>query len=285
MNLRRRFQTASLFVLSIGPIAQEQFKWLCLPILHCHSCPIAVFSCPIGIMGHYLALGIIPIMLIGMIVFIGALVGRALCGWVCPFGFLQELLYKIPSPKLQLWSPLKYGKYIVLGIFSIMVPFLWGVESVWYFCRVCPAAAFEASLPYGIMLGGFSNVGWAIFRFSLAILVLVMSVFTIRFFCRVFCPVGAITALLNPISAFALRHNTSACPSCGQCVKACPVGVDLQNPTTMKPEGYRYKAPMDCILCLECTSACPKANGLVGSFLGMAKTPKVSVQTCEECER
>ena len=268
MSLRRWFQTSSLFALSLGPLTEA--KWLCLPVLHCHSCPVAVVSCPIGILGHYLSLGIIPIFLIGTILFFGALAGRAFCGWVCPFGFLQELLYKIPSPKFSLWPPLRFGRYAMLLVTVVLVPLIVGIESKWFFCWICPAAALESSLPRGLM-SGFPGGAWTIVRFSILAAVLIVSVLNLRFFCRVLCPVGAITSFLNPISAFALRHNTSECPSCGVCAKQCPVDVDLQEPEDEEPRGYVYKAPMDCILCLECTDSCPQSEGLKGSFMGAVK--------------
>lgn len=269
MKLRHWFQTGSLLALCAGPLAE--IKWLCLPILNCHSCPVAVFSCPIGILGHYLALGMIPIFLLGTLLLFGALAGRAFCGWVCPFGFLQELLHKIPSPKFQLWAPLRYGRYAVLLGTVILVPLLLGLESSWYFCRLCPAAALEVSLPVAFMQGGFSSFWGTIIKFSILGVVLLLSIASLRFFCRVLCPVGAIASFFNPLSAFALRHNTDACPQCGLCAKACPVDVNLQEPKDAEPRGIAYKAPMDCILCLECADACPKAGRLQGSFLGMAK--------------
>ena len=164
MKLRRWFQSISIAVLSLGSFFQA--KWLCIPILHCHSCPVAVFSCPIGIIGQYLSLGAIPLFLIGTILLFGALVGRALCGWVCPFGFLQEILHKIPSPKFTLWRPLRYGKYLSLFLFVIAVPLFLGTESILYFCRLCPAAAIEASLPYAIMQGGFPAFWGPFIRFT-----------------------------------------------------------------------------------------------------------------------
>lgn len=272
MKLRRWFQSVSVFGLSFGAIFQA--KWLCVPILHCHSCPLAIFSCPIGIIGHYAALGIIPIFLIGTVLFFGALLGRALCGWVCPFGFLQELLYKIPSPKFDLWKPLRYGKYISLFVLSIGVPIVLGTESYLFFCRICPAAAIEASVPYAIMQGGFSSFWGTLIRFSILGLVLLLAIANLRFFCRVMCPVGAMTALLNPISAFALRQDTGRCPDCGECTRSCPVGVDLNEIPNQQGKPIVYKAPTDCILCLECTHACPMTEGLKGSFLGMFRRSK-----------
>jgi polyferredoxin len=262
MKKRRLSQIGSFFALSLGSIFQA--KWLCLPILHCHSCPIASFSCPIGVLGHYLSIGVFPFFLIGTMLLFGALLGRAMCGWVCPFGLLQELLHRIPSPKLELWPPLRFGKYLSLFLLVLAAPVLLGTESFLYFCRLCPAAAIEASLPYAYMQGGFTDFWGPFLRFSILGAVLLASVFVLRFFCRTLCPVGAITAILNSISAFSLRHDADACPQCGECARACPVGVDLQE----ESRSVMYKAPADCILCLECTKACPTSDGLKGSFAG-----------------
>lgn len=269
MKLRRWIQSFSLFGLSLGPLFQA--KWLCVPILHCHSCPLASFSCPIGIIGYYLSIGMIPIFLLGTILLFGALLGRALCGWVCPFGFLQELLYKIPSPKFKLWRPLGYGKYLSLFLLVIAVPLVLGTESIFYFCRLCPAAAIEASLPYAVMQGGFTSFWGPMIRFSLFGVIILFVITTQRFFCRVLCPVGAMTSFFNPISAFALRQKTQDCPACGECSQACPVDIDLSDKKQDEGQEYTYKAPADCILCLNCTHACHLSNGLKGSFAGMAK--------------
>ncbi len=267
MKKRRLSQIGSFFALSLGSLFQA--KWLCLPILHCHSCPIASFSCPIGVLGHYLSIGIIPFFLIGTILLFGALLGRAMCGWVCPFGLFQELLHRIPSPKFELWSPLRYGKYISLVVLAFAVPFFLGIESQFYFCRLCPAAAIEASLPYAYTMGGFPDFWGTFIRFSILGFIILASIFIMRFFCRTLCPVGAMTAMLNSISAFTLRHDTEACPQCGECTDACPVGVDLQE----EPHGVKHKAPADCILCLECTKSCPTSSGLKASFAGKYKKP------------
>lgn len=272
MKLRHRFQIGSFIAISLAPLLEA--KWLCLPILNCHSCPIAVFSCPIGILGHYLSLGMIPVFLLGTLLFFGALAGRAFCGWVCPFGFLQELLHKIPSPKFAFKPFLRYGRYAVLVITVLLVPFFLGLESPFYFCRLCPAAALEVSIPVAIQQGTFPSSWATLIKLSILVVVLLLSVVSLRFFCRALCPVGAITSLLNPISAFALRHNTGACPQCGQCAKACPVDVDLQEPKDAEPRGFAYKAPLDCILCLECTDVCPKSDGLLGAFMGMVRKGK-----------
>ncbi len=265
MSIRRWFQSVSLFVLSLGN--WFQVKWLCIPIFHCHSCPLSIVSCPVGVLGHYLSLGVFPFVLLGTILLFGALLGRALCGWVCPFGLLQELLYKIPSPKFKPWAPLRYGKYIVLVTMVIAVPFFWGIESAFYFCRICPAATIESSIPHAIQQGGFSSFWPTVIRMSILAAVVLLMIFSLRFFCRTLCPVGAITALMNPISAFALRHDTDGCPQCGECSDQCPMDIDL----TEEPRGVVYKAHTECILCLECEKACPIGGGLKGTFAGFPK--------------
>jgi polyferredoxin len=190
---------------------------------------------------------------------------------VCPFGFLQEMLYKIPSPKFTLWKPLGYGKYLSLLLLVIAVPYFLGTDSSLYFCRLCPAAAIEASLPFAVMQGGFPSFWGPVIRFSLFGVIILLVISSMRFFCRVLCPVGAMTALFNPISAFALRQKTEACPECGGCSKVCPVDIDLTEKKQAELQEYTYKAPADCILCLQCTHACNLSDGLKGSFAGMAK--------------
>ena len=79
-----------------GRIYQGPAKSVCVPGLNCYSCPGAVGACPVGSLQTYLS-GLkfkVPYYVVGILIFVGALIGRAVCGFLCPFGFLQDLLYK-----------------------------------------------------------------------------------------------------------------------------------------------------------------------------------------------
>ena len=85
-----------------GTVYSGETKALCVPGLNCYSCPGAIGSCPIGSLQSSLSGFIpqIPFYVLGLIVLFGLLFGRVVCGFLCPFGFFQELLYKLPVPKL-----------------------------------------------------------------------------------------------------------------------------------------------------------------------------------------
>lgn len=146
--------TQGLFVFLLNPYFFS-FRQICFPVLNCWGCPIAAFSCPIGAMGQFFAAGVFPFLVLGTIIFFGGLMGRMLCGWVCPFGFLQDLLYKIHSSKIKLPPFLKYGKYATLLIMVLFIPIFFGITVTpgkttiqrFFFCNLCPAGTLEATLP------------------------------------------------------------------------------------------------------------------------------------------
>ena len=86
---------------------------------------------------------------------VGILVGRFICGWLCIFGLIQELLYKIPTPKIiipeKIDRPLRYLKYFVLGILVIGLPLFYRNEygaGLPFFCEfVCPVGTLEGGIP------------------------------------------------------------------------------------------------------------------------------------------
>ena len=112
--LRRIVQASSLVALN-SSWAGGQVKWLCMPVMNCHSCALAWFACPIGVFIHYAGYRVFPFLALGTLLLAGVLLGRFLCGWVCPMGFLQDLLYKIPGRKIALPAWTKYIKYVLLG--------------------------------------------------------------------------------------------------------------------------------------------------------------------------
>ena len=242
-------QFAHIPALWTGRIYQGPLKQGCVPILTCWGCPLSVFSCPMGGLQHFFNLHLFPFYIAGFFGAIGMLVGRMSCGWVCPFGMLQDLIYKIKSIKLRLPQFMTYFKYAVLiGVAGIIA---WITLEPW-FCKLCPAGIVEAGIPLVLTdkTGDIKAlVGW-LFWTKIAILgfVLLFSVPIKRFFCRVFCPIGAIYSVFNKFSLVHLDTNAEKCkPACHYCTKICPMDIDIHNGANQK----------ECIRCLECVYTCP----------------------------
>jgi len=216
-------------------------KSVCVPGLNCYSCPTAGGACPMGSIQHFIALKQIPWFAAGSMLAISAVIGRMPCGVLCPFGWLQDLLYKIRSFKVKLPAWTHYLKYGSLAILAGVVVFLTG--DVW-FCKMCPAGIFGAGIPQILLDPGLTRLlGW-LFVTKLVILAvtLTLSVFTKRPFCRV-CALGAIFSLGNHVSLFRLRVDKANCNQCDMCYRVCPMEIrPYQNPQNTA-----------CIRCLECT--------------------------------
>ena len=140
-----------------GKIYQGKGKTLCVPGLNCYSCPGAVGACPIGafqaVLGSWNFKA--PFYVAGFLVFVGAVMGRLVCGWLCPFGLIQELLHKIPFPKkLRTFRGdrlLRKAKYVIFVLFVVLLP-LCLVDALGqgspYFCKLlCPVGAWRAACP------------------------------------------------------------------------------------------------------------------------------------------
>lgn len=258
-----------------GPI-----KYVCHPGLQCYSCPSSITACPIGALQNAFAslrktLSVgqfhIGLYIIGFLGVIGILFGRLVCGWVCPFGLLQDLLYKIPTPKLRLPHFASYGKYLMLAVLVILVPILAsfyslsftgeegqfvvsiavnesGVTYPWYCKLVCPAGTFEACIPKILLDAEVrESLGfWFRLKWTILIVFLLWMVLTPRAFCRVGCPLGALYGLFNKFSLYRLSVNKEKCTKCGQCEKVCPMDIRV----------YETPNHTDCIRCLDCVSAC-----------------------------
>lgn len=242
-----------------GKIYQGPLKNLCLPGLNCYSCPGALGSCPIGslqaVLGHrnykfafYVA---------GFLMFTGAVFGRVVCGWLCPFGLIQDLLHKIPFlPKVKRVPGdklLRKVKYLILLVFVILLPMflvdMFG-QGTPYFCKfICPAGTLEGGIP--LVLGNemFRGIlGW-LYTWKMAILIvtILLSILIYRPFCKYICPLGAIYSVFNPVSVFRYRVDQDKCISCGACSRVCKMQVNpVEHPN--HPE---------CIRCGKCKSVCP----------------------------
>ncbi|GAB4267425.1 MAG: 4Fe-4S binding protein [Candidatus Rifleibacteriota bacterium] len=256
-----------------GTIYTGPLKHVCVPTLNCYSCPAAMYSCPIGAMQvtvagaggldltafHTIAERItaiatsVPMLVIGMLSLIGAFVGRAACGWVCPFGWLQELLNKIPLPKFRGPDFLKYLKYAILIVFVFVLPAFWldefdGGEPT--FCKfICPAGTLEGGFPLAILKPDLrSQLGWLFTwkAFTFAIILVLSMVFK-RPFCRWLCPLGAFYAPFNRISLYKLELDKDTCIKCGKCIKVCPVSIQVTDDIESG----------ECVRCMECKEVCP----------------------------
>jgi polyferredoxin len=242
-----------------GKIYRGDLKKFCVPGLNCYSCPGALGSCPIGSLQA--VLGSIKYQfsfyVIGFMSLMGILFGRFICGWLCPFGLFQDLLNKIPSPKIKVNRKvnhiLKYGKYIFLFGFVILMPLLLtnvvGMGDP-YFCKyVCPAGTIEGGVPLVLMNEGLrSTIGWLFgWKVFLSIVTVIFSILIYRPFCRYVCPLGAFYSFFNPISFYRLKVDENKCINCKACSEKCKLDIEV----------YKKPNSLECIRCGECVVVCP----------------------------
>jgi polyferredoxin len=226
-------------------------KGMCVPFLNCHACPFAVFSCPIGMLQHFAAIHRFPFFLLGFFITIGLVVGRAACGWLCPFGLIQDWLYKIKSKKIGIPKFLNYAKYIILVVLVLIIPYL--TYEHW-FSKLCPFGALIAGIPwlawnpvdpdFGSKVIEADMIGWLYYlKMAILFFFLVWFIFAKRPFCRIACPMGAIWALFNRVSLLKFKAAKD-CPDCDQCTQYCP--MELKVKTEVDSE--------NCIKCFDCTA-------------------------------
>lgn len=247
---------ANLKGFKTGRIYQGPVKNICTPGLNCYSCPGASGACPMGALQNALSDSgkTAPYYVVGIILLYGLLFGRWICGFLCPFGLIQDLLHKIKTPKLgkgRVTRVLSYFKYVILVFFAIIFPLIYaGYEfPLPGFCKyICPAGTLEGAV--GLlsnpenenMLGMLGPLfTW---KFLLMVIFLVGCVFIYRFFCRFFCPLGAIYGLFNKISLVGVKLERDACTDCGLCVGKCKMDI-------------RRVGDQECIQCGECIEVCP----------------------------
>jgi polyferredoxin len=237
-------------VLTTKQIYDGPLKQICFPGLNCHACPTAFNSCPIGILQHFSAIGKIPFFLLGFLAAVGLVFGRAVCGWICPFGWIQDQTFKIKSKKIGILKVLKYGKYASLIVLAILLPYF--LEDHW-FSRICPWGTLSAGIPWVLwnpIDPAFAApviepgmVGWLyVMKISILALFVGLFVFVSRPFCRTLCPLGAIYSLFNRVS-FMRMDVEGTCVDCDLCVKVCPVQIRIADDPNSP----------DCVRCLECT--------------------------------
>lgn len=245
-----------------GQIYKGPTKNLCAPGLNCYSCPGAVAACPLGSLQNALSASDtkLPAYIFGIIILFGLTLGRTICGFLCPIGFGQELLYKIKTPKLQksrATRTLSYLKYVIMCVLVILVPLIFAIPG---FCEyICPAGTFQGGIG---LLSNEANEGLLkvlgplfTWKFTLLILIVVASIFIFRFFCRFLCPLGGLYGFFSRIALLGVKIDKDKCTNCGLCVSACKMDI-------------KRVGDHECIQCGECISVCPtKAIRWKGSKL------------------
>ena len=240
-----------------GKIYQGNVKTMCVPGLNCYSCPAATGACPIGAFQAVVGSSKFKFTyyITGFFILLGVLLGRFICGFLCPFGWFQDLLHKIPGKKFSTakLKPLRYLKYVILVVFVILLPaFVTNSLGMGdpFFCKyICPQGVLEGAIPLALANSGIRAALGHLFTFKFTILALfiILSILFYRPFCKWICPLGAIYSLFNKVSFLKIQVDHEKCVGCQKCSRVCKMDVNVVD-TPNHPE---------CIRCGECMKACP----------------------------
>ena len=188
--------------------------------------------------------------------------GRILCGFICPLGFVQDVMHElrqalhtegVPLTE-KMYAALRFVKWILLLIF-LGIGFIGG-----NFCNFCPAITLSPAL------AGFKTSIY--FSGFMMMIVLVNGFFKRRCFCNI-CPMGYMVGLFHKLSLFRLKKDAVACTECGACYEACPMGIkSIFTIREGKDEQAIDVTTADCLLCGACIRSCPEDHALYMTFAG-----------------
>lgn len=258
MNLKRKYiQVISALLYNAnfkgfaeGKIYQGKIKNVCVPGLNCYSCPGAVGACPLGSFQNaiYSSGKTIPFYIVGTLLLLGVIFGRVICGFLCPFGLIQELIYKIPSPKIKknkVTKALSKLKYVILVVFVFVLS---AIKEYPAFCKyICPAGTIEGGIPLALGNSSIAAMLGTLFTWKSIVLCIIVigAIFIYRDFCRFICPLGAIYSFFNKIAFMGVCVDETKCDNCGRCIRECKMDVS-------------HVGDMECIQCGECKAKCHK---------------------------
>ena len=239
-----------------GEIYTGKSKALCVPGLNCYSCPAAVGACPLGALQNAVAASASrpAFYVVGVLLLFGLALGRVICGWACPMGLLQELLHKLPTPKIKkgrITRALTWLKYVLLVVLALAVPLYYAFRRVPVpgFCKyVCPAGTLEGAIALLLHPDNQSKLGLLgiLFtrKFVILVLITLACIFLYRAFCRFLCPLGALYGLMSRLALLGVKLDQSRCTDCGACQRVCPMDI-------------RKVGDRECISCGKCIGVCP----------------------------
>ncbi len=270
-----------------GKIYKGPIKNICTPGLNCYSCPGASGACPLGSLQNALAESNkrAPYYVFGILILWGILFGRFICGWLCPFGLIQDLLHKIKTPKFRkgrVTKILSYLKYVILVFFVFVVPIMYSFRSfpLPAFCKyICPAGTLEGA--FGLLSNAVNESQLSLlgplftWKFALLCSFVLGCIFVYRLFCRFICPLGALYGIFNRISVLGIKLEKPKCIDCGLCISTCKMDI-------------REVGDHECISCGDCVSVCPtKAISFKGGKIILPDNDipeRKTADTCNESE-
>jgi ferredoxin-type protein NapH len=251
LTARRRWVQAVSFLVMNSFVLPGLKAAPCLG-MNCYACPAAIFACPIGTLQHFAVIRQIPFYTLGALALVGVVVGRLACGWLCPFGWLQELMHGLRGRlRWRAWPVSERFGWLRYAFLIVLVGIVPAITLEPWFSKLCPVGTIEAAIPWIVLDADIrAQVGW-LFVVKVAILIgfLLWMVRTKRPFCRFVCPLGAIWSPFNRVSSLRLTVDKANCNNCEACRRVCPVDIMVHE----DPDSTR------CIRCMDCIKVCPEA--------------------------
>jgi len=276
-------------IMSLVPAFNGTRSWVVLPIVSSVKSQAQVMS-TMDAITLFLENGLFPWLPIGIMLVVGAILGRFMCGWICPVGFLQDVITAVKGrvdsveKRAHLyWIRLKYVLVVLAFLISgsLGLAVYYGVGND-YRTSLGPLAdgLFVAITPDGTLFGTLPAILAGSWRFLgtaqssdltfgnlsswfghisaltwLNVVVLVGFVYAAwripRFWCRYVCPVGAIMAVTQKNSLLGMHRDPIKCSECKECETACPMQIPILD------LDWKKFNDSECILCMACIDACP----------------------------
>ncbi len=270
-----------LFTGTYGIFLFSSVSGIVLPIEQSFSGPFSNISASYNMLEYYIANAIIPYLILGLLILIGFIFGRSTCSWVCPFGFIQEMIGYFPQNKIKpvqdtedLLSNIPYviilislGLCVLVGFNRLSSPQAspLGPFSEGTYTQLDPYVTLISVIPWRIINGSFpvyegdivayfANDAFLWIQIFFLLIILMMNIWIPLVFCRYICPTGIILGHFNEYSWFGLRRDPIRClkEDCKICVEVCPMNIPI------------LKLPYDkiqhrkCTYCLKCVERCPE---------------------------